>query len=201
MPLQFTSLASIDIQRIIFEQILKVQPTGNFQADFLNLIFFPHIVIVIWLFFIAKSGTFLNLHRGIGFLLSTAIYVFIIYNGWYAAIASLSVFWLTLTIFISIFYFIFPVIVHPSVTKQRFQIGESIKGAVIEKRNLAKAIEALDEDIKYLHKEVDDYKKSLRDSSLSDEVKGKIQEGINQKEAQIRAFETERRKLENMKWF
>lgn len=191
-----TTLASIDIQRIIFEQILKVQPTGNFQADFLNLIFFPHLVIVIWLFFIAKSGIFIKLHKGLGFLLSTGIYVFIVYNGWYAAIASLSIFWLTLTIFISLFYFIFPIIVHPSVTKQRYEIGKSIKKSVLGRHDREKAIEALDEDIKEFRRERKYFEDITRDPTKSSDEKKAAVETLREIDFKILEYEHEKRRLE-----
>ncbi len=150
-------LSNIDLMQIIFEQILKVQPTGNFQADFLNLIFFPHIVIAIWLFLISKAPIFYKGHKGLGILLSVGIYVFIIYYGWYSVIASLSVFWLGATIFISFFYFIFPKIVHPSVTSSRMKLGESVMKNINEKREITKAIERLYDDLKELEKKKEFY--------------------------------------------
>ncbi len=197
MPFQF-SLAAIDIQRIIFEQILKVHPTGDFQADFLNLIFFPHLVIVIWLFFIAKSGMFIKIHKGLGFLLSTGIYVFIIYNGWYAAIASLSMFWLTLTIFISLFYFIIPVIVHPSVTKQRYDLGKSIKKSVLGMHDKEKTIDALNEDIKEFKRELKYFDDETKDPTVPPEQKKAAEDAKKELKFKILEYEHEKRKLENM---
>ena len=131
-------------------------------------------------------------------MLSTGIYVFIVYNGWYAMIASLSMFWLTITIFISLFYFILPIIVHPSVTKQRYEIGKKIKSSVLEHRNVGKAIEGLSEDIEAM-KQDKKYYENIRGSGASDDEKKAAVDAIKEIDFKIRAYEHEKRKLENMR--
>ncbi len=192
-------ISGIDLQSIVFEQILKVHPTGNFQADFLNLIFFPHLVIVLWLFLIAKSNLFLRLHRGLGFLLSAGIYIFIIYYGWYAMIASFSVFWLSVTILISLFYFMLPIFVHPSVTRRRFNIGKSIGSSLAEKRALQKAIDALGEEIRLIKENIRYNEDILKSDSSSESEKAKALESINQMKIRLLETEKEKRRLEQQK--
>ena len=135
-----------NIYDLIF-QILQVTPTGNAQADFLNLIFFPNIVIIIWLFMIARGNFLRTIHKGLGVLLSIAIYVFIVYYGWYPIIANFAMLWLGITIVVSFFYFMMPKFMHPGATEQRFQLGRNIADIGKERVLIDRTIERLKDEL------------------------------------------------------
>ena len=154
---------AIDIYNLIFE-ILKVQPTGDFQSDFFRLIFFPHIVILIWLYLIARGPVFRAMHKGIGVILSLAIYIFIVYYGWYASIASLAMLWFTITIIVSLFYFMIPKFIHPGATSERIGLGKSlakIKGSA----NIEKDIVALKKELRKVRKDLEIYQRNPTDAN------------------------------------
>ena len=147
---------AFDIYTLIFD-LLGVAPTGDFQADFLKLIFFPHVVILIWLYLIARGPVFRAMHRGIGILLSLSIYIFIIYYGWYASIASLAMFWFGATIVISLFYFMIPKLIHPGATGSRFGLGKSVADMQLKgksKRKLGDTIDNLKDDLRIIQRQI-----------------------------------------------
>lgn len=125
--------------------ILKIQNqvTGDFQHDFLFLIFFPHVIIIIWLYFVARAPSFMARHQGMGTLLALAIYIFIVYNGWYATIANLAIIWLGITIVVSFFYFMLPKFFHPGAGEERFKVGKAIGDKLFSRREIDKKIHDL----------------------------------------------------------
>lgn len=168
----------IDIYSLVF-QILGVSSrvTGTFQTDFLNLIFFPHIVIIIWLYLIARGPVFMALHKGFGTLLSISIYIFIVWYGWYSVIASLSMIWLTVTIIVSFFYFMITKLLHPSSTEARFGLGRLAGHKLMKGHEIDKAIARLKIDAVSYDKLSKDLEKEIptatpeRQKSLQEEIK------------------------------
>ena len=131
------------------------------------MLFFPHIVIIIWLYIVANGPVIKTLHPGLGVLLSLAIYVFIVFNGWYPLIANLSIFWLTLTIIFSLFYFLIPKFAHPSSTEARVGIGRRIVEKVISRRDIDKAITQLNEDLRYSRRKLDEARHTGNNSEVA----------------------------------
>ena len=144
-----------DIYSLIF-QILQVQPTGNFQTDFLNLLFFPHVVIIIWLYLVARGPIIKTFHPGLGVLLALAIYIFIVFNGWYSIISSFAIFWLTLTIIFSFFYFIIPKIIHPATTESRLGWGRKLIGGAFLRKDINKALDELKQELVYARRKLNE---------------------------------------------
>ncbi|MFQ6021040.1 MAG: hypothetical protein ACE5J4_03460 [Candidatus Aenigmatarchaeota archaeon] len=159
---------AIDIYDLVFE-ILQVTPTGDFQHDFIYLLFIPHIVILIWLFLIARGPAFAARNPGIGTLLAIGIYVFIVYMGWYSIIANLAIIWLIITIIVSFGYFMLPKFIHPGATRERFRLGKRIFGK-------ATNIMDINEEIKHVKAELEHVKIQLKDPTLSSREKAVLQE-------------------------
>lgn len=176
-------LSKINISDIIF-QVLKVTPTGNLQADFLNLIFFPHVIILFWLFIIARGPIFMAVHRGLGTLLAIALYIFVIWYGWYPMIANLSLIWLGITIVVSFFYFMMPKFLHPGTTSSVFGLGALAGGAISKRRNIDKTIARLQEDLRDAQNELN--------NATSDRQRGEIQTFLQATRQEIRRLEKEK---------
>lgn len=83
---------------------------GVFAHDFVYALLLPHIVLLIFIFGASRIGE----HKGLATLLGIAIYIFIIYGGYYAIFASFTLFWLALSIFISAGLFIMGKIINPA---------------------------------------------------------------------------------------
>jgi len=84
--------------------------SGVFAHDFIYALLLPHIVLLIFIWGASKIGE----HKGLATLLAVAIYIFIVYGGYYAFFASFTLFWLALSIFISSGLFIMGKIINPS---------------------------------------------------------------------------------------
>ncbi len=189
----------INIYDTVF-QILGVtsRVTGNFQTDFLNLIFFPHIIIIIWLFLIARGPLFMALHRGFGTLLSIAVYIFIIWYGWYSAIASLSVIWLGLTIIISFFYFMVPKFLHPSTSEAQFGLARAVTGKLVKRREIDKAITRLNQDVRDCDQELQNLQRR-EGHETAPELRRALRDEINAVTMRKMGLNAEVRRLENEK--
>ncbi len=188
---------AFNIYDLIFT-LLQVQPTGDFQADFLNLIFFPHVVIIIWLYIVARGPVFRSMHKGIGMLLSLSIYIFIIFYGWYASIASLAMLWLGATIVISLFYFMIPKLIHPGATKSRFGLGKSVAEMQIKgkgKRKLGNTIDNLKDDLRAIKTQTISIKSQLS-TATDPTMKQTLQTRLVQLQAQEFELKNEIRRLE-----
>lgn len=188
-------VGSIDLTRIVYE-LLKVTPSGNFQADFLNLIFFPHVVIALFLFIFADITTFRQRHQGIAALLSLAVYIFIVYYGFYAIIASLSVIWLGVTILLTFGYFFLGKLIHPMKSTAGYLAAKSFGGG-----NINKTIELLREDRADLQRDLANARRELnRATEERDEHRrGEIEDRIGDIEKEIREVDKKVRELERQK--
>ncbi len=181
MLAQTLSFGGIDLQELIFKTILQLPQcsgssewgcvNGVFAHDFIYGLFLPHIIILIFIYLGIKSVQ----HTGIGTLLGIGIYTFIVYAGWYPLFASLTIFWLILTIFITGFYFFFGRIFHPSRSEQIFKLAYKKAKDSGSKR---KTEDALRHDISYL-------KKQLR-SARSQSEKKEIAKELTKREMQLR---------------
>ena len=109
-----------EIAEMIFFDIFKLEAGTVASAGYslpnqiINLLIIPHIVLFIFLFsatkFVART-----ISSGIQKLLMLGLYLFIVINGWYAAFASLSQFWMFLLLGASaVFFFIGGRIAKPS---------------------------------------------------------------------------------------
>ena len=194
-------LSQVNIAEIIFS-ILKVSPTGDIVTDLVNLIFFPHIVIVLWLAIVYFSNEFTKTHKGISLLLAFAFYFFIIWNSWYVFIASLSQMWLALTVGISLFYFIFSKFIHPSATAARGQIAQGVGAKIWERRQAGKAIDRMNEDLKECKRNIDSITRDLLPSSgRSSDEKRALQEALSAWRMRELDLKAKIRELEKSKQF
>lgn len=183
MLAQAISLGGLNLYDLIFKTILQLPEctggdgwgciNGVFAHDFIYGLFLPHIVILIFLYLGIKSVQ----HRGIGSLLGIGLYTFIVYSGWYAFFASLTLFWIVLTIFITGFYFFFGRIFHPARSDQIFNIAYKKAKDSGERKKMERTLR---EDILYLKKQL---------NKAKGENRKVISEELTKKELQLRELE------------
>ncbi len=147
---------------------------GVYSHDFIYGLFLPHIIIIIFIYL----GTSSLKHKGIATLFGIGIYTFIVYSGWYSLFASLSMFWIVLTLFITGFYFFFGRIFHPSRSNMVFDLVYKKTRESVEKR---KRKEALISDIRYLKKKLE----KARKIGDTEAIKS-ISEELTKKELELR---------------
>ncbi len=181
---QVASLGESSLYDMIFNTILQLPEcvgdatwgcvNGSLPHDFIYALFIPHIVLLIFLF-IATKGIG---HKGLEALLGIGVYVFIIYSGWYAFFANLTLLWLIVSLFIAGFYFFWGRIIHPTRSKELFKIGFNQAKKSKEKKMEEQALKS---DITYLKKQLAEARKRHR----TDEIKT-LSEELTRREMQLR---------------
>ena len=149
-----------DLYDFIFKELLKLSRctgslegfwsgwgciTGEFSHDFIISLLLPHIIILIFIF--GTSRGLSSEHRGLGTLLGLAIYIFIVYSGWYAIFAKFTLLWLVLTIFFSFYVFVVGKAFPPS---KALQLSNMFAGKKSE-RALKARIRSIEEELRTRH--------------------------------------------------
>lgn len=153
--------ASIDLFQIIFEQILKIDPTliakyTAIQDQLLYLILIPSIVLLLFLWtfgYWVVPG-----HRGIRILLSTIAYVFIVWSGWYGTfIISIINLWFPLILITFFIFFILTRLFHPLNVPGAHKIisagFDQVKGSIKkgkDKEKMERELQLVDQRIREL---------------------------------------------------
>lgn len=145
MPIT-ASIVSFDLYDLVFKTILQLQRctgptegfwsgwgclTGEFSHDFIISFLLPHIIILIFLFLSVKSLS--RHHQGLSTLLSMAIYIFIVYSGWYPLFAKLTLLWLVMSIIFSTYMFVVGKLIPPTKTEQLAKVLDKKKKEKEEK--------------------------------------------------------------------
>ena len=154
------------------------------------------MILLIYLFIMSRTILMFRTHRGLGTLFGATIYIFLVYSGWYGILASYLVWWMILTIVISMGVFFFGRVIHPSETETRFKIGQAIRKKVVTDRQKEKDIARLRNYLRDLERDKEKVERQLRstppDSRLAEALKNELAEldkGIRQTRDQIRALE------------
>lgn len=165
MPIQITQSF---LYELIFKTILQVPQcgpgggwgclTGNFSHDFIYALLLPHIVLLVFLYIVSRTELIFQKHTGLGTLFGLGVYIFIVYSGWYAFLASWLVIWLALTIVLAFGYFFLGKIISPSLTKGRFEIGKKVGGYLSKPWDKQRKLNKINEDIAIVNRELDKHK-------------------------------------------
>jgi hypothetical protein len=158
-------MATIDLFQLVFEVILKISPNllykyTTIQDQILNLIFFPHVVLFLFILgfgdFLVPEGRSTGRNRGMRYLVMAAAYIFIVYQGWYGTILiPLMQTWFTIMLVSGLAFFFIARIFSP---KQADRLGTGLATyagtKVGQSLGKPKALAAL-------QRELDDTKKQL----------------------------------------
>lgn len=184
---QMLSFGDSSLYDTIFKTILQLPEcvgdstwgciNGYMPHDFIYALFIPHIVLLIFLF-IATKGIG---HRGLESLLGIGVYIFIIYSGWYALFANLTMLWMVVSLFIASFYFFWGRIVHPTRSRELFKLGFDSAKKSKEKR---KREDALRRDISYLRSQLEEARRRGR----TEEIKN-ISTQLTKRELELRELQ------------
>ena len=170
------SLSDVSLYDLIFKTVLQMPQcaggatwgcvNGIFSHDFIFGLLLPHIVLIIFIFGAAEFGP----HKGLSTLLGMGIYIFIVYSGWYALFASLTLFWLALSLILSTFFFISGRIISPAKAESLAMIARKGK----QKRMLKEEIRRIENQ--------------LRRPNLSPDEKAKLQEALANAQKDLRTI-------------
>lgn len=151
-----------EVYDTLFRDILKVPDcfgnntygclTGDLQNDLIFALIVPHVVLLIYLYGISRFPLITRMHKGLGTLFGATVYLILVYTGWYGILANLLVWWIALTIGISLFLFMFGRLVHPEATGARLDIGRAIGRRITEPRQRERDVERLEAYIRDLER-------------------------------------------------
>lgn len=163
------AVASIDLFQIIFEQILKIDPTliakyTAIQDQLLYLIIIPHTILLLFLF--GFGIMLMHEHRGLRYLLTVVTYVFIIWSGWYGSfLIPMVTAWFYIMLTFGLFLFFISKIFHP-VTARRIgsQVGPLVGKGIGDIMNKGKIIEKLEDELNHVNKRLVEIDQDLQHS-------------------------------------
>ncbi len=159
---------AIDIITLVFEQILRIDPSVMFkyattQDQLLYLLFIPHIVLLMFIAAFSKSvvSRMLGAHTGFKYLVSIAIYIFFILSGWYGRLTGILVNWLLVSLLIAFVIFMMSILWHPSATGMGLKLAGEV-GGLIGKATVgkSKAIKTLKKELEIVDASIERHERA-----------------------------------------
>jgi hypothetical protein len=156
-------MATIDILNLIFNQLLRINPTviSRFytpQEQLLNLFFIPHVIL--FLFIYGLSWILAPMHKGLRYLFAIGAYLTLVLTGSpysiYGSIIPLLLGWWYIALIVGMFFFIWSRFIHPSKVPELFNIGKSVATKATEKGKRKKLI---DKEIKLIDSKIRAYRR------------------------------------------
>ena len=185
-------MATLDLYRIIFEEILRISPTllsdpkyYALQDKLIYLILIPHVILFlfIWLFgyWLVGSG-----HKGIRYLITAIAYIYFVWAGWYGTwVTPLILGWFPLILISFFLFFIFTKIFPPLNV---LGASRAISGGIEKATHKKKQRKRLDDQIDLINKKIrrlEQGRRSARDPHARSIMKLEI-EDLKQKKVELR---------------
>lgn len=133
MSFHTTGLPQSDLAELVLKTILKVPEctgtnqygcvTGILQHDLLFALFVPHVILLLYLYLISRGTYIFRDNKALGTLFGLAVYITLVYTGWYGILASWLIWWLAITVVFSFGYFFLTKIFAPAETGARYALG------------------------------------------------------------------------------
>lgn len=163
--------------------------TGEFLPDIVNLIILPSIILIIFLDF--ATSLFLGGHKNLKTLLTIALFMVIIIQGFYAMFATFASNFIMLFLMFAIVLFALTRFLRP---EQSERIGTAFGGLGNEWEK-QKARKKLRENIRKIEDMVDERKTILRRGNVPDHQASELQRQIGELETKKMRFEDQLRSL------
>lgn len=148
-------MVQLDIFRIIFEQILRIDPSllykySTIQDQLLYLVFIPHVILILFIyaFSIATVARVIGPHKGLRYLVSIVAYIYIVWSGWYGTLlVPLLLGWFWIALVLGLFIFFVSMIISPARAaagvKLAGEAGKMLAKKPAERKTLENEIEDL----------------------------------------------------------
>jgi len=151
---------------LIFITILKINPQfvaqyTTLQDQILYLLFIPHVILLLFIYFLAVGivGRVIGVHRGMQYLISIAVYVYVVLSGLYGnTLVPLFINWFIIAIVLGLALFLISIVIHPgrgpSLVKFAKEFGEVVgaktTGKAKKEEELMKRLEVINDTLKTL---------------------------------------------------
>lgn len=166
MVLGYASTGSVDLFRLIFEEILKVSPSllykySTLQEQILNLILLPHVVLFLFLF--GLGWAVIPENKGLRYLIMVVAYIFVVVQGWYGTfLIPLLQTWFWITLIVGLFLFFMSRILHPLTAKGLGATAGKLAHDIGKSAGREKQIERLEEELKQVKRDMREYKDLIK---------------------------------------
>jgi len=172
---------------LIFTTILRINPQfvaqyTTLQDQILYLLFIPHVILLLFIYFLAVGvvGRVVGQHRGMQYLVSLAVYAYVILSGLYGnTLVPLFVNWFIIAIGIGLIVFLISIVIHPARGRQLLgfastlgkSVGELTVGKAKKVEELEKRLHEIDKEIADLQREPQSEYKAFKLDRLKEEKK------------------------------
>jgi len=193
-------MATIDIFEIIFETLLRIDPSiisnyTNVQDQLLYLIFIPHVVI---LFFLWSFGYWMvgaRGHRGIRYLMTIAGYVFIIMSGWYGSwMLPIIIAWFPIMLGGMFLFFIITRILPPKTIGGMHDVIGEVGAARKSMVDKTKSVSALKKEKTYIIKNIKELQRAIQ-AERDPRIKATLIQQLRQEKGDFHVIEQKLREL------
>jgi hypothetical protein len=164
MAFDYLSGGSVDLFRLIFEQILKINPSiiskyPLVQDKVIYLILIPHVLLFLFLVAFSKGtvGRVSGDNKGLQYLTSLISYIYIVYSGWYGNLIPLFLGWLWIALALALFLFFVSIIWHPAATPSGAKMLGAVAKEAGKKLSKDKELEKLYEEERHIVEEAQKY--------------------------------------------
>lgn len=156
-------MAQLDIFRLLLEQLLKIDPSliakyTTVQDQLLYLILIPHVILILFIFAFSAAtvGRVIGPHKGIRYLVSIVVYLYVVWAGWYGTfLVPLLISWFWIALVMGLFIFFISIVVSPArataglkLAAQAGQmLGKKMKGKSDERSSLEQEIQELQNEL------------------------------------------------------
>lgn len=148
---------SVDLFRLIFEEILKISPTllykyTTIQNQVFFLILLPHVILFIFLF--SFGWGIMPENKGLRYLVMIVAYIFVVIQGWYGSfLVPLLEVWFWIMLIFGLFLFFAIRIMHPFTAKRVGAAAGKLAEDLGKKMGREKQIEKLEKELQNIHRQ------------------------------------------------
>jgi hypothetical protein len=180
MAFDYLSGGSIDLFRLIFQEILKISPTllykyTTVQEQVFKLILLPHVILFIFLF---GFGMFvIPENKGLRYLVMIVAYIFVVIQGWYGTfLVPLLEVWFWLMLVFGLFLFFISRIIHPAAAKELGKAAGLVAQDIGKKMGKEKQIEKLAKELEHIEKQKQKYLPHIDDNPGAAQVYAQLEQ-------------------------
>lgn len=174
MAFEYAAVGSVDLFRLIFVEILKINSSllynyPTLQEQILNLILLPHAVLFLFLF--GLGWAIVPENKGLRYLIMVVAYLFVVIQGWYGTfLIPLLQTWFWITLVIGLFLFFMSRIIHPFTAKNFGSSAGKLAHEIGKNAAKEKQIEALQDELKQIRKDMKEYKPNIQTNAGAAQV-------------------------------
>ncbi len=159
---------SVDLFRLIFNEILKISPTllykyTTIQEQVFYLILLPHVILFLFLF--GFGWAVIPENKGLRYLVMIVTYIFVVMQGWYGSfLVPLLEVWFWITLVFGLFLFFITRVIHPATAQKLGRAGGKLAREMGKRAGREKQIEVLEEELDHVKSQMRTHRGHIKDN-------------------------------------